>query len=195
MDQARIPVRPLTPASTSGIAPVSQLVAGGEGGDGSGQAAGGTGPAERVEAAEARRVASSLSPGDELLADRGGDDNPGRPCLPGSGRGELEGQVAGDRVQPGLGRRVGRRLVTSVAWWVDMLPMLATDPPGRAWIVPRTMSGVRKKVITCPRTDGFADDQALRRAQDRRARAAHIVMSLSLRPRAAIPAGCGPPCR
>jgi hypothetical protein len=66
---------------------------------------------------------------------------------------------------------------------------------GRAWIVPRTTSGVRKKIITYPRTDpGFARDQALRRLQDRRAQAAHIVMSPSLRPRAAIPAGCGPPC-
>src|SRR5204862_7974766 len=85
--------------------------AGGRGeqeGDGVGQVAGGADPAQRVEAVEAVQGLVELVLGDEPLVQRGGHDGGGDRVDPDLVRGQLDGQVAGQRVQPGLGHRVRR---------------------------------------------------------------------------------------
>src|SRR4029453_1904717 len=77
--------------------------------DGVRQVAGRTGPAERVQAVEAVQGLVELVVGNEPLVDRGGDDGRGDRVDPDVVRPQLDGQVAGKRVQPGLGQRVARR--------------------------------------------------------------------------------------
>ena len=64
----------MTPPSTFQIAPVTQLVAGEQEGDGVGQVAGGADPAQRVEAVEAVQRLVELVRGNEPLVQRGGHD-------------------------------------------------------------------------------------------------------------------------
>src|SRR5204863_3989978 len=77
-------------------------------GDGVGQVAGGADPAERVEAVEAVQRLVQLVLGDEPLVQRGGNDGGGDCVDPDAVGGQLDGQVVGQRVQPGLGHRVRR---------------------------------------------------------------------------------------
>src|SRR5262245_42787965 len=71
-------------------------------GDGVGQVAGGAGAAKRMEVVEAVQRLIELVGRDEPLVDRGCDDGGGDRVDPDVMRSQLDGQVVGEGVQPGL---------------------------------------------------------------------------------------------